>query len=56
MKAIQRQQIFFVVMCTMFAQEWGQNDPSHADYVGTADYAGIGEWALLDLQSIQHPD
>ena len=45
---------FFVVMCTIFAQEWGQNNPSHADYVGTADYAGIGEWAQLDLQSIQH--
>ena len=43
-------------MCTIFAQEWGQNNPSHADYVGTADYAGIGEWAQLDLQSIQHRD
>ena len=54
MKAIQRQQI--VVIFTIFAQEWGQNNPLHADYVGTADYAGIGEWAQLDLQSIQHRD
>ena len=43
-------------MCTIFVQVWGQNDPSHAVYVGTADYAGICEWALLDLQSIQHRD
>ena len=28
----------------------------YADYAGTADYAGIGEWAQLDLQSIQHRD
>ena len=28
----------------------------HADYAGTADYARIGEWAQLNLQSIQHRD
>ena len=28
----------------------------HADSAETADYAGIGEWAKLDLQSIQHRD
>ena len=28
----------------------------HADCAETADYAGIGEWAKLDLQSIQHRD
>ena len=27
-----------------------------ADYAGTSDYAGIGEWAQLDLQSIQNRD
>ena len=28
----------------------------HADYMGTADYTRIGEWAQLDLQIIQHRD
>jgi hypothetical protein len=28
----------------------------HADYARNDDYAGIGEWAQLDLQSIQHRD
>jgi hypothetical protein len=28
----------------------------HADYARTADYAEIGEWAQLDLQSIQRRD
>ena len=28
----------------------------HADYMGTPDYMRIGEWAQLDLQSIQHRD
>ena len=28
----------------------------HADCAETADYAGIGQWAKLDLQSIQHRD
>ena len=27
-----------------------------ADNPGTCDYVGISEWALLDLQSIQHCD
>ena len=27
-----------------------------ADYVGTADYVGIGELVQLDLQCIQHRD
>ena len=28
----------------------------HANCAETADYAGIGEWAQLELQSIQHRD
>jgi len=28
----------------------------HADYAGTADFVGTGEWAQLDTQNIQHCD
>ena len=56
MKAILRLQNF-LLLCVQFLPKGGdKKKPSHADYSETADYTGIGEWAQLDLQSIQHRD
>ena len=54
MKAILRQHDFFLV-CVQFLIGIGDQNTSLTK-LGTADYAGIGEWVQLDLQSIQHRD